>query len=235
MKGFGHMLYVSYLRVSTTQQGIAGLGIAAQKETVANYLRQCGGEHIAELVEVESGRNNLRPQLANALALCRRRRAVLLIAKLDRLGRSVSFISSLQDAGVKFVACDCPEANEMMIGMLAVFAQYEAKMISARTKAALAAAKAKGVKLGRKTEHSELVQMSVKGTAAAASARIAKSASRAANMLPVVAEIRQAAEGKLSLRQMADALNARGETTPNGKQWSAVQVMRLLAHEGVAA
>src|SRR5271156_4544949 len=140
--------FVSYLRVSTARQGQSGLGLEAQRASVADYLNGGKWEVIKEFVEVESGSRNDRPELAKAMSLCRLRNATLVIAKIDRLSRDAHFLLGLQKAGVRFVAADMPEANEMVVGIMAVVAQAERKMISTRTKAALAAAKARGVKLG---------------------------------------------------------------------------------------
>lgn len=139
--------YVAYYRVSTDKQGIKGLGMDAQREAVSHFIAG-KGELAAQYIEVESGRKNDRPQLHLALAECRKRRAVLVIAKLDRLGRNVAFISALMDGGVDFLCCDNPHTNRLMLHMLAAFAEHEREQISQRTKAALAAAKARGTKLG---------------------------------------------------------------------------------------
>src|SRR3982751_3830790 len=141
--------YVSYLRVSTDRQGRSGLGLDAQRKAVEDFLYGGPWDLIAEFVEVESGKRDDRPKLAEALALCRLHNATLVIAKLDRLSRDAAFLLGLQKAGVRFVAADMPEANELVVCIMAVVAQAERKMISARTKAALIAAKARGVRLGK--------------------------------------------------------------------------------------
>src|SRR4051794_25000743 len=141
--------YVSYLRVSTDRQGRLDLGLEAQRKAVEDFLNGGRWDLIAEFVEVESGKRDDRPKLAKALALCRLHNATLVIAKLDRLSRDAAFLLGLQKAGVRFVAADMPEANELVVGIMAVVAQTERKMISVRTKAALAAARARGVRLGR--------------------------------------------------------------------------------------
>src|SRR3954451_12657380 len=140
--------WVAYYRVSTAKQGANGLGLDAQREAVAGHLDGGKWQLAAEFTEVESGRKNDRPELAKALATCRRTGATLVIAKLDRLARNVAFVSNLMEAGVEFVAVDFPTANRLTIHILAAVAEHEREMISARTKAALAAAKARAVKLG---------------------------------------------------------------------------------------
>src|SRR4051795_11226987 len=141
--------YVSYLRVSTDRQGRSGLRLAAQRKAVEDFLNGGRWDLIAEFVEVESGKRDDRPKLAEALALCRLHNVTLVIAKLDRLSRDAAFLLGLQKAGVRFVAADMPEANELVVGIMAGGGQAERKMISMRTKAALAAAKARGVRLGK--------------------------------------------------------------------------------------
>jgi DNA invertase Pin-like site-specific DNA recombinase len=144
----GQPRFVSYYRVSTAQQGASGLGLEAQREAVSRHVAGAQGVIVAEFQEVESGKKNDRPQIAAALAACRLRHATLIIAKLDRLARTVHFISSLMESGVDFVACDNPHATHLTIHILAAVAEHEREMISARTIAALAAAKARGVRLG---------------------------------------------------------------------------------------
>ena len=140
--------FVAYLRVSTDKQGRSGLGLEAQRAAVAAHVDGTRGQIVSEFVEVESGRRKDRPQLAAALDACRALRAILVIAKLDRLARNVAFVSNLMESGVEFVAADMPTVNRLTIHILAAVAEEEARMISARTKAALAAAKARGVRLG---------------------------------------------------------------------------------------
>ena len=139
---------VSYLRVSTARQGISGLGLEAQRAAVAGFLNGGDWTLVQEVLEVESGKRNDRPALATALKLCRKYRATLVIAKLDRLARNVAFISNLMESGVEFVAVDMPQANRFVVHILAAVAEQEAEAISKRTKAALAAAKARGTRLG---------------------------------------------------------------------------------------
>ena len=136
---------IAYFRVSTDRQGKSGLGLEAQRESVNRYLESVGWNLIGEYVEVESGKRKNRPQLAAALQACKKEKATLLIAKLDRLARNVHFISGLMESRVDFVAADNPHANKLMIHLLAAFAEHEREQISQRTKEALAAAKARGV------------------------------------------------------------------------------------------
>src|SRR5665213_3319232 len=140
--------FVTYLRVSTARQGRSGLGLDAQRAAVADFLTARGGLEVASYREVESGKVNDRPQLEAALKRCRQTRATLLVAKLDRLSRNAAFLLALRDAGVRFICADLPDANELTIGVLAAVAQHEREAISARTKAALQAAKRRGVRLG---------------------------------------------------------------------------------------
>lgn len=215
--------FISYLRVSTAKQGASGLGVEAQRKAVADYLNGGRWSLIAEVVEVESGKRSDRPKLAEALRLCRLHGATLVIAKLDRLSRDAAFLLNLQAAGVRFVAADMPEANELVVGIMAVVAQAERKMISARTKAALQAAKARGVQLGGDRGVVPTRESQDKGGAAMK----AKADSRAVDLEPIIAEIKAA--GATSLREIAAALNARSIPTARGGSWSAVQVQRVLA------
>jgi DNA invertase Pin-like site-specific DNA recombinase len=209
--------WVSYLRVSTDKQGASGLGLEAQRKAVADYLN--GGKWMLarEFVEIESGKRSDRPKLAEALALCKKLKAKLIVAKLDRLGRNVHFLSGLMESGVDFVAVDQPFANKLTIHILAAVAEHEREMISTRTRDALAAAKARGVKLG--------------GPKLAEVCRIghrtqAEQADRfAANTRPVIEQIRKS--GITSLRAIAAALNARGVPTARGGTWTPVQIMAI--------
>src|ERR1035441_5734633 len=219
--------FVSYLRVSTARQGASGLGLEAQREAVTSYLNGGSWQLVQELIEVESGKSKDRPRLIEAWRLCRIYNATLLVAKLDRLARNVAFVSTLMEAGVKFVAVDLPQANELTVHIMAAMAEYEAKAISARTKAALAAAKARGVKLGGlRGPANEFAALSKKGSAAGAAVRTAKATKRSDDLLPVIEHIRQ--EGAASLRAIASELNTLGIPTPRGGEWSAVQVQRTL-------
>jgi DNA invertase Pin-like site-specific DNA recombinase len=214
--------WVSYLRVSTDRQGQSGLGLEAQRKAVLDFLNGGQWKLAEEFVEVESGKRNNRPQLAAALAACKRLRARLVVAKLDRLARNVAFVSRLMESGIEFVAADMPFANKLTIHILAAVAEHEREAISARTKAALAAAKARGVKLGGP----KLKQAQRRGIAS----NKANADRFAANVLPVIEQIK--ASGATSLRAIAKALNARGVATARGGIWTPVQITAVLRRAG---
>lgn len=222
--------FVSYLRVSTQKQGTSGLGLEAQREAVSNYLNGGRWKLVEEVVEVESGKRSDRPELARALSLCRAHRATLLVAKLDRLARNVAFISALMEAGVAFQAVDLPNANNLTVHIMAAMAEYEAKAISERTKVALAAAKARGTKLGahswKKGRQWEVKTVASKGNAESAKLRMLRADKFASDIKNFVWEATQ--HGQLSLREIAAFLNERSITTPRGGEWSAVQVQRIM-------
>jgi DNA invertase Pin-like site-specific DNA recombinase len=219
------MNFVVYLRVSTDRQGKSGLGLEAQRKAVLDHVAG-KGEIAAEYVEIESGKKNDRPQLARALAEAKRIGAVLLIAKLDRLARNVAFIANLLEAGVEIAAADMPEANRFLLHVMAAVAEHEARMISDRTRAALAAAKARGAALGwaMPERHDEQRQASYKGAAKNAQ----KAVRHADNVLPV---IRQIAAGGTSLRRIADELNTRGIKTARGGLWYAGTVRNVMVRQ----
>jgi DNA invertase Pin-like site-specific DNA recombinase len=214
--------WVSYLRVSTDRQGQSGLGLEAQRKAVADFLNGGAWQHVAEHVEIESGKRSDRPQLAAALAACKKHKAKLIVAKLDRLARNVHFISGLMESGVDFVAADMPFANKLTIHILAAVAEHEREAISARTKAALQAAKARGKKLG--------------GPKLALARRNgwqtnARDADRfAANVRPVIERIQ--ASGITSLRGIAKELTARNIATARSGQWTPVQVTAIMRRDG---
>jgi DNA invertase Pin-like site-specific DNA recombinase len=210
--------WVSYLRVSTDKQGKSGLGLEAQRKAVADFLNGGRWQLLTEFVEVESGNRSDRPQLAVALAACKKHKAKLVIAKLDRLARNVNFVSGLMETGVEFVAADMPFANKLTIHILAAVAEHEREAISARTKAALVAAKARGVKLGG--PKLRLAQLN------GATANKAEADRFAANTLPLIREAQKA--GASSLRAIADILNARGVRTARGGKWAATQVRDIM-------
>lgn len=208
--------YVAYYRVSTDKQGKSGLGLDAQRQAVADFVAG-RGEIVREFTEVESGRKNDRPQLAAALAVCKQRRARLIIAKLDRLARNVHFISGLMESGVDFVAVDMPEANRLTIHILAAVAEHEREMISKRTRDALAAKKARGERLGNPNPG----PAASKGLAAFK----AKIAEYHATVTPLIRELHR--QG-MSLHAIARELNRRRVATAQGRLWYATTVKNLL-------
>jgi DNA invertase Pin-like site-specific DNA recombinase len=218
--------FVAYYRVSTAKQGASGLGLEAQQESVRSYLNGGRWKMVDEVTEIESGKRNDRPALARALALCRIHKATLIIAKLDRLARNVNFISNLMESGVEFTAVDFPQANRLTVHILAAVAEHEAAMISARTKAALQAARARGVTLGT-PNHKLIARHAQKGTQASAEARSSAARTRAMDILPVIESVQ--ADGVSTLAGIAETLNGRGIPAPRGGSWSPVQVSRVLA------
>lgn len=212
--------FVAYYRVSTAQQGQSGLGLEAQRDAVMRYLSAGGWPPLAEFTEVETGKGSnaldRRPQLQAALAFAKKHKAILIIAKLDRLARNVHFVSGLMETGVPFVAADRPGADPFQIHLEAALAEREAKMVSDRTKAALAAAKARGQVLGANG------RVLAEKHKADALARIA----------PVADRLRALRADGLSLRRIADTLNREGIPSPGGASWGAVNVQRALARVG---
>lgn len=217
--------FISYLRVSTDRQGMSGLGLEAQRAAVAGYLNGGSWQHVAEFVEIESGRKNGRPMLAKALDACRLHGATLVIARLDRLARNASFLLGLKDAGVDFVAVDQPFANRLVVGILALVAEAEAEAISARTKAALAAAKARGVRLGSPRQNATEAGRRLGNERGIATSR-ARADQQAKRLRATIAELNEA--GITSARAVAAALNNRGIPAPRGGVWSQPQVSRVL-------
>lgn len=216
---------VAYYRVSTEAQGRSGLGLEAQQQAVTALCQQRGWTILAEFTEVESGKRDDRPQLLAALKRAKVTGARLVIAKLDRLSRNVAFLAALQDSGAKFTAADMPEADEFTVHILAAVAQRERKLTSDRTKAALAAAKARGVKLGN-PNGAAAIRRAGKGAAAALKAVMAGAEERAADYAETVADVR--ASGASSLAEIARELNVRGIVTPRGGQWHPSSVRNLL-------
>jgi DNA invertase Pin-like site-specific DNA recombinase len=203
--------FVAYYRVSTDRQGRSGLGLEAQQAAIRGYLGATAP--IAEFTEIETGKRNDRPALKQALALCHKRKARLVIAKLDRLSRNLAFIATMMDSGVEFVAVDNPHATRLTLHILAAVAEHERELIADRTKAALQAAKARGIRLGRN------------GADRLAPAYRAEAIERARQLAPLLAELKNAG---MSARQMAVQLTARGIPTPTGARWHAQTVIRML-------
>jgi len=216
------MKFVAYYRVSTQKQGIDGNGMGAQKDAVRRYLESLECELLANFEEVESGSNNERPQLMAAIELAKAKKAILVIAKLDRISRNASFLMKLQDSGIDFVACDMPNADKFTVGILALVAQRERELISQRTKAGLAIAKGRGAKLGNPNA-SQAWNKAVKAI---------KGAKRtfAATAIKHIQEIQ--GTGILTLARIADCMNKRGEKTPRGGKWTATAVKRVIACAG---
>ena len=210
------MQFVAYYRVSTDRQGRSGLGLDAQRAAVAAYIAG-QGELAGEFTEIESGKKADRPQLAAALDLAVRRRAVLVIARLDRLARNVALIANLMDSRVEFVACDMPQANRLTLHILAAVAEHEREMISQRTKAALAAAKVRGTRLGNPD---------IAPARALAGMKLRANAARFAGaVLPTIESLQ--AQG-LGLRAIARELARRGIRTARGGEWAAATVRAIL-------
>ena len=210
--------FVAYFRVSTDRQGKSGLGLDAQREAVTSFLNGGRWTLVAEFTEVESGKRTDRPELAKALAACKKQKAKLVIAKLDRLSRNLAFIATLMESGVEFVAADMPHANKMTLQVLAVFAEHERDMISARTKAALAAAKRRGTRLG----NPNLPKAAKRGVA------VLKANARqfADNIRPIIEEIMRT--GATSHNAIAAELNKRNVKSARGGTWTHVQVGAIL-------
>lgn len=205
--------FVVYLRCSTGKQELSGLGIEAQREAVQRYASQTSSLIIMEFIETQSGAKSNRPQLAKALALCRRKKATLLIARLDRLSRSLSFVAQLLDANVEIRCADMPEANRLLLQMLAVFGEHERQMIRDRTRAALAAAKARGVQLGA---HGKVLAIQNRSAAL----------KHAQVLRPWVVDARSS--GCRTLTEIGAHLTENGCPTPDGGRWHPTSVKRLL-------
>lgn len=232
--------FVSYLRVSTDRQGRSGLGLEAQRADVERYLNGGSWKLIAEFVEVESGRRADRPELAKALAACRAHRAALVVAKVDRLARSQGFLSRILEAGVDVRFCDLPQiegpTGRFLLQSMMSVAELEAGLISARTKAALAAAKARGKKLGGLRLHRGTKKPAVGTAATAAAARAArtiKAREQARAIAPILGRLDP--NGDCSLREIARQLTGEGVPTPGGaEEWTAAAVARLRARLATA-
>lgn len=214
--------YVAYLRVSTQKQGYSGLGLEAQREIIHNYLHDI--TPISEYVEIESGRKSDRPKLKEALTLCRKDNATLIVAKLDRLARSVSFLSNLLESDVDIVFCDFPQANKMVLHIISAISQYEAELIAARTKASLQAKKARGFKLGNPehllTKHKQAIQNSIKTCRA--------KADNNPNNKRAVAILRILVKENRSYSEMANILNQEGFVTSRGSSFTKSTVYKLI-------
>lgn len=211
--------FVAYYRVSTEHQGKSGLGLDAQRKAVMDYLNGGSWKLVEEFTEIESGKRSDRPQLAAALDACRKHKAKLVIAKLDRLSRNLAFIATLLDSGVEFIAVDNPHANKLTVHILAAVAQHEREMISERTRAALKVAKRRGTRLG----NPNLAEAAQRG----ADAQSEAADKFAANLMPMIRELQ--AHGAKSANVIAVKLNERGIKTARGGKWTHVQVGNVLA------
>ena len=225
------MKIVSYLRVSTVKQGHSGLGIEAQRHAIQLYATSRAAVVSSEFLEVESGKLNERPQLEAALHLAKVTGAVLVIAKLDRLSRNAAFLLTLRDSGVRFIAADMPDANELTVGIMALVAQQEREAISRRTREALQAAKRGSatrapVKLGNPNGAAAL-RKAAQGNTAGLEVIKTKADRHARNLKPVIEALKS--EGVSSLGGVAAALNERGMLTPRGGRWHKSSVSNLLA------
>jgi DNA invertase Pin-like site-specific DNA recombinase len=210
---------IAYYRVSTKRQGVNGLGMDAQRAAVRAFLQSGRRELIEEFAEVESGKRDDRPELEKAIAACRATGSRLVIAKIDRLARNAGFLLNLRDAGVDFVCCDAPFADRFTVGVLALVAERERELISERTKAGLAAAKRRGIRLGN-PELAKARMRGAEGTKRRALRFVAK-------LAPVISDIQE--RGRITTHlKIAECLNARGFKTPNGKPFTRHAVARLL-------
>lgn len=216
--------YISYLRVSTTRQGQTGLGLEAQRQAVAIFLNGGDWKKICEVEEVESGKKSDRPKLDEALKECRIHNATLIVAKVDRLTRSVSFLHKLLDSGVEVSFCDLPQISgptgKFMLNQMAAVAELEGGLISQRTKAALAAAKERGVKLGG--DRGNIQKHYREGAANSAMVRSKKANRRAKDLAYTIKSM-----GEISASQIARKLNDLGIATTRGGRWQTTQVIRL--------
>ena len=209
--------FISYVRVSTVRQGASGLGLQAQQEAITTFLKnRQNAQLLGEFREIESGKRSDRPQLTKALQACRKHKAVLVIAKLDRLARNVHFVSGLLESGVKFVACDIPEADRTFLQMVSVFAEHEARMIATRTRAALQAWKVRNP--DKKLGNPRL-------SATANAVRTAQSNEFARKLK---ATLHSYVASGLSQAAMAQELEKTGVPSAMGGAWSARQVRRIL-------
>jgi DNA invertase Pin-like site-specific DNA recombinase len=230
----GESKYVAYFRVSTAKQGRDGLGIGAQRDAVTALVRNQGGRLLAEYVEVESGKRNDRPELHRAITRAKVSGARLVIAKLDRLSRSAAFLLQLRDSGVRFIAADLPNADETVVGIMAVIAQRERELIGQRTKDALAVARRRLAKEGRRLGNpngAEALRRARKGNRAAIAAVSAGAAHRAEQLRETLADV--LAAGPLSHAAVAAELNAREIEAPRGGAWYPMSVARLRGRLGL--
>lgn len=219
--------YIAYLRQSTVKQQLSGLGVEAQREIIHNHIKD--KQILAEYIETESGKKSNRPQLLAALAMCRRTNSILIVAKLDRLSRNVAFTSKLLEADIEITFCDFPQANRLILHIISSIAEYEANLISQRTKQSLQAKKARGVKLGKSenlmSKFSQAIENSSKTNKAKAQSN--------PNNMRAVALLRSLMTESKSLSEMTNLLNEQGFVTSKGCQFQITQVKRLLVRAGL--
>ena len=221
--------FIAYYRVSTKRQGLSGLGLEAQLTAVSQLVATRAGTVVASYQEIEKGKRKDRPELLKALAHARRSKAILVIAKLDRLARNVNFISTLMEMGVPFTCCDMPEANEFTLHIIAAVAEHEYKMTSQRTRAALASRKARGLPIGAQHPKCKSI-MDIegawgKGQQLGSRSNAVKARELVKDLVPIMQSLRAAGE---TLQKIADRLNALGQTTRGKRPWNHVQVKRTL-------
>lgn len=214
--------YVSYLRVSTQRQGTSGLGLQAQQEIIQKYLNGCSP--VAEFIEVESGRKTNRPKLHEALELCKKKKATLIVAKMDRLSRNVAFTSQLLDSGIEIVFCDFPKANRLVLTIIAAISEYEAGLIRKRTKEALQIKKDQGFKLGKPENLTNNLEKAITNSKKAN----AEKANNNPNNRRAVALIKNLINNTSNISEMARQLNSEGFLTSRGGNFSAKQVSILI-------
>ena len=214
--------YVAYLRQSTTKQEKSGLGIEAQRNIIHSFVKE--GLIIAEFVETESGKKSDRPKLQEALALCRKTNSILIVAKLDRLSRNVAFTSKLLESDVEITFCDFPQANRLILHIISSIAEYEANLISQRTRLSLKAKKERGFQLGKSEnlmkKHNEAIAHSNQTNRTKAQNNV--------NNMRAVALLRSMVKEELTLSQMTIRLNEQGFVTSKGCKFQIVQVQRLI-------
>ena len=221
--------YIAYYRVSTKQQGASGLGLDGQKEAVKRYTENCGACILAEFTEVESGKKNDRQELQKAIAAAKQQGATLLIAKLDRLARNASFIFALRDAGINFICCDMPDANTLTIGIFATLAQYEAELISSRTKAALAVKKAQGFKLGTPKPFDDQAREKSKQVRKQKAIESKVKLSSAAEIIKEAVQLADYKKQSITISAIVEKLNSYNIVTTTGKMWTAENIRPLLS------
>ena len=222
---------VAYHRVSTVRQGRSGLGLEVQQTAIKNLAKERGGTVVTSLTEVESGKVDSRPELQKALQVARLTGATLAIAKLDRLSRNAAFLLTLRDSGVRFIAADMPEANDLTVGIMALVAQQEREAIAKRTREALRAAKARGTRLGNPNGAAAL-KRAERGNSAILTAIARNADVFAKELVPVLHEVEAA--GHMTLRAIADELNRRQIVTRRGGRWHASNVRNLRQRIGTS-